>query len=289
MPSTPQGKKPKKQPTDRKAPQANFGSSWKKPLTDLDLPSGERCQVKRPGVQGLIKAGVLHSLDSLTAIVQSETIPKAEGKPVTDVEAIAADPDKFNKMMETVDKIVCHVVTQPKVLPALQPVWEEAPVYSEDGQRLLQAGVQKKDANGDLEWELIPDEDRDPESVYVDYIDAVDKMFIMNFAVGGSADLAEFRAQTEALVGGVPAGKQLRTRPSELYGVDDELTAWSFDRAVQTFGTALENRLHEVTRKQKNQAAANRKAHQELDKWLTSADTKAVKGRFRDPMATVKA
>ncbi|WNM69102.1 hypothetical protein SEA_ERUDITE_26 [Microbacterium phage Erudite] len=206
MPSTTQGKKPKK-PADHQAPQANFGSSWKKPLTDLDLPSGERCQVKRPGVQGLIKAGVLHSLDSLTAIVQTETIPKAEGKPVTDVEKIANDPVKFGQMMDMVDKIVVHVVTQPKVLPAVQEVWEETPVYSEDGKRLLQAGVQKKSASGDLEWELIPDEDRDPEAVYVDYIDSVDKMFIMNFAVGGSGDLAEFRAQTEALVGGVPAGE----------------------------------------------------------------------------------
>ncbi|QPX61871.1 tail assembly chaperone [Microbacterium phage DannyDe] len=276
MPSTTQGKKPKK-PADRQAPQANFGSSWKKPLTDLDLPSGERCQVKRPGVQGLIKAGVLHSLDSLTAIVQTETIPKAEGKPVTDVEKIANDPVKFGQMMDMVDKIVVHVVTQPNVLPAVRPVLDDNK-------------QPKTNRDGDPITELIPDEDRDPEAVYVDYIDSVDKMFIMNFAVGGSGDLAEFRAQTEALVGGVPAGgKQLRTRPSELYGVDDELTAWSFDRAVQTFGTALENRLHEVTRKQKNQAAANRKAHQELDKWLASADTKAVPGRFRDPMATVRA
>ncbi len=203
MPSTTSGKKPKKQPTDRKAPQANFGSSWKKPLTDLTLPSGEMCQVKRPGVQGLIKAGVLHSLDSLTAIVQQETIPKAEGKPVKAVESVVNDPVKFTQMMETVDKIVIHVVTQPKVITDKREVWEEPPVFSEDGQRLLQAGVQKKDNNGDLLWEDIPDEDRDPEAIYVDYIDSVDKMFIMNFAVGGSADLAEFRAATEASLGGV--------------------------------------------------------------------------------------
>lgn len=83
--------------------------------------------------------------------------------------------------------------------------------------------------------------------------------------------------------------KQLKSRPSEIYGIDDELTAWSFDRAVQTFGGALENRLREVTKKTKTQAAADRKAHAELDKWLSSADTKAVPGRFRDPMATVRA
>lgn len=83
--------------------------------------------------------------------------------------------------------------------------------------------------------------------------------------------------------------KQLKTRPSELYGVEDELTAWSFDRAVQTFGQALEAAIRTATKKTKNQAAADRKAQQTLDKWLSSADTKAVPGRFRDPMATVKA
>lgn len=187
MPSTPQGKKPKKQPTDRKAAQSNFGSSWKKPLTDLDLPSGERCQVKRPGVQGLIKAGVLHSLDSLTAIVQQETIPKAEGKPLRAAKSLVNDPEKFDQMMNTVDKIVCHVVTQPTVLPSVRPV--------------LVDGEQKTDANGEKVFEDIPDDERDHEAVYVDYIDSIDKMFIMNFAVGGSADLAEFRAATEASMG----------------------------------------------------------------------------------------
>lgn len=189
MPSTTSGKKPKKQPTDRQAPQANFGSSWKKPLTDLTLPSGEMCQVKRPGVQGLIKAGVLHSLDSLTAIVQQETIPKAEGKPpVKAAESLINDPEKFDQMMSMVDKIVCHVVTQPTVLPSVRPVLDEN-------------NEQKIDAKGDKVFEDIPEDERDPEAVYVDYIDSIDKMFIMNFAVGGSADLAEFRAATEASLG----------------------------------------------------------------------------------------
>jgi len=82
--------------------------------------------------------------------------------------------------------------------------------------------------------------------------------------------------------------KQLRSRPSEIYAIEDELTAWSFDRAVQTFGSALENRLHQVTEKTKNQQSGQRKAQMELDKWLASADTKATPGRFRDPMATRK-
>lgn len=83
--------------------------------------------------------------------------------------------------------------------------------------------------------------------------------------------------------------KQLHKRPSELYGIDDELVAWSFDRAVQTFGVSLEEAIRVSTKKTKNQAAADRKAHQTLDKWLSSGDTKVTKGRFRDPMSELKA
>lgn len=78
--------------------------------------------------------------------------------------------------------------------------------------------------------------------------------------------------------------KQLRVRPSEIYDVEDEVTAWSLDRAIQTFGNALENRLHEVTSKTKNKAAADRKSTAELTKWLSSGDKTTTKGRFRDPM-----
>jgi hypothetical protein len=191
----------KKKPTDRKPKTTNYGSSWRTPLHDLELPSGEVCQAKRPGVQGLVKAGVLHSLDSLTSIVQSETIPKAEGKPLAkdkSVQAIMEDPDKFNKMMEQTDKIVMFVVVQPKIHPNTRPVMQD---IIDDGVKLGEEAVMK---DGEPVLEEIPLEERDPELVYIDYIDPMDKMYIMNFAVGGSVDLQSFRAQAQASMGGVP-------------------------------------------------------------------------------------
>lgn len=190
-----------KKPQDRKPKTLKYGKSWKTNLVDLELPSGETCQVRRPGVQGLIKAGVLHSLDSLTSIVQTETIPKAEGKPPqTDVSALINDPEKFGEMMEQVDKIVIHVVTQPKVHTHMRPVRE---LVDED----LDLWENKLDADEKPVLEEIPDDERDPELVYVDYIDSMDKMFIMSFAVGGSADLQRFRQESEAIVGSLPPGE----------------------------------------------------------------------------------
>ncbi|WMI33125.1 tail assembly chaperone [Microbacterium phage RikSengupta] len=267
--------KKSKKPTDHQSKSTRYGSSWRSPLHDLELPSGETCQVKRPGVQGLIKAGVLHSLDTLTSIVQTETIPKAQGLPVkNDIKAIVEDPEKFGAMMGVVDKITLFVVTQPPLLSNLRPVLDEndEPVLK-DGEPVM---------------EEIPLQERDKEAVYVDYVDENDKMFIMQYAVGGSADLTEFREKTQALVGGLPARKSLKTRPSEIYSIEDEVTAWFFDRAVNTFGAALESRLHAVTEKTKTRSAGQKKAQQELDKWLSSADTKVAKGRFRDPMSSGK-
>lgn len=55
---------------------------------------------------------------------------------------------------------------------------------------------------------------------------------------------------------------------------------------MQTFGNALETKLHEVTEKTKNKASADRKAEQTLQSWLNSDNPAAITpGRFRDPMA----
>lgn len=83
--------------------------------------------------------------------------------------------------------------------------------------------------------------------------------------------------------------KQLGIRPSELYGIDDEVTAWSFDRAVLTFGNALESKLQIVARSAKKQKEAERRVQRELDKWLSSADSQASKARrFADPMDLIR-
>jgi hypothetical protein len=78
-------------------------------------------------------------------------------------------------------------------------------------------------------------------------------------------------------------GKTLRVRPSEFYKIEDELAAYSFDRAVNTFGQKLEARLQEVSSKAKNKSTADRKVQQEMTKWLFSDSPAQARGRFRSP------
>lgn len=80
--------------------------------------------------------------------------------------------------------------------------------------------------------------------------------------------------------------KTLHQRPSEIYFVVDELAAWCFDRAVTTFGLAVEGAIEKATAKAKTMEEAKRKGKRELDKWLREPDEGP---KFRDPAAERKA
>lgn len=75
---------------------------------------------------------------------------------------------------------------------------------------------------------------------------------------------------------------QWGTRPSELYGIREELAAHNFDRAVMYFGTNVEAEMHAAAEKGKTSKAARQKAQQVLNKWLVEPGETP---RFRDPAA----
>jgi hypothetical protein len=179
------------------ASKKKHGAGWSKSAQydDITLPSGETCRVRKSmGVSGLIKMGVLDSLDSLTGKVLGETLPKAQGRPKVKAEDILADPKKYEDMMETVDKIVAYVVVEPVVLVSHRPVLEESgePRLSQENKPVT---------------EEIPEEDRDEEAVYSDYIDEMDRMAIMQYALGGNAEFDRFRRESAAALDGVPDGE----------------------------------------------------------------------------------
>lgn len=152
--------------TDERYAPSQWGSTGG--LEDLEMPSGQMAQVRRPGPQGLIEAGVIHSLDALTGIVQNELIPQAEGTPKIDVKKLMKNESALTSIIHTADRVVVHCVVQPKV-------------------------------------EMTPNDvtSRKPGVIYADMIDLEDKMFIMQFAMGGTRDVATFREESKKAVGGV--------------------------------------------------------------------------------------
>jgi hypothetical protein len=140
---------------------------------ELELPSGQVILCKRPGPQGLMEAGLLEALDTLTAIVDGELIPKAEGQAPEiklDPAKLMADPAKLEQMLHMMNRIVCHVVIEPQV-------------------------------------KMTPNDitNREHGVVYTDQIDMDDKSFILQFAMGGTRDLETFRQESQAALGSMAA------------------------------------------------------------------------------------
>lgn len=152
-----------------------------KPM-ELDLPSGNTCLAIRPGAQGLIKEGLLDSLDQLTALVQKEHIDSKDPRKglQSAVNAMAANPKDLMEGLEMVDKVIAFVVKEPKV-------WMDE--YEKDGVTL---------------------KPRKPDRLYADGVDLEDKMFIFQWTVGGTADLARFREESNQLMGNIPAQQDVR-------------------------------------------------------------------------------
>jgi hypothetical protein len=179
-------------PTDKYAPTA-WGQLY---LHDLEVPSGQLCQVRRPGVEGLMRENVLPRIDRLTDLVDKKHVRRVrEGKQISDsidLASLAADQDQLLELLSIADRVVEAIVVQPLIL---RPV-----VRGEHGELML-------DADG-KEIMLQP-ADRQPGVVYTDYIDANDRMFIFNYAVGGSADLERFRQQSAKLIGSLGTGEDM--------------------------------------------------------------------------------
>jgi len=147
-------------------------TTWtKKRGEDLLLPSGNTARVRRPGPEALLKKGVLP--DALAAQVQ-EMIAKGKGTiSQKQTEELGNDPETVLAMLDAMDRVLCTVVLEPKVL------------------------YHRNDKGED-----IPEEERE-DGIYTDDVDFEDKSFIFQYAVGGTRDLARFRRETGISLGDV--------------------------------------------------------------------------------------
>lgn len=149
-------------------------------LEDLELPTGQLVLVRRPGVEGLMKAGVIKNLDSLTSIV-AKHIQTVEGKNGPQQELNISDlmeDQKLDEIVHVIDKVLCYCVVKPQVVPTPNDVTLKVP------------GV-----------------------VYTNMIDLLDKMFVFNYVVGGTRDLESFRGELNELLGDVEAGAGVSDSP----------------------------------------------------------------------------
>jgi hypothetical protein len=207
-----QGKLPK---TGRPAAQFSGGryapKQWgQEVLMDLECPSGQRCQVRRPGITGLVKAGVLDSIDSLSAIVKTEHIDRVEqGKDPhvsqQEIAELARNKDGLLKAVDLAAKVTVHVVTQPKLTAVplvLNPVTGEPEL--DDDLRPIEMPIEDRPKT-----RFDPETNEPVQIIYVDQVDLMDQMFILQFVVGGVTDLESFRSGIAEAVGGLEGGTEV--------------------------------------------------------------------------------
>ena len=167
-----------------------YGAGWGSPLRDVKMPSGTLAQLRRPGVPGLVAAGVIDNLDTLSNLVVDQHINRARGtrklaKQNVDTAKLMANPQAMKDIGAVMEKIVCYVVNQPEVRPV--PRDEKDLAIPEARRKELPSGV-----------------------IWYDWVTPEDAVFILNYAVGGTADLAQFREEFSELLGGVSEGQKLQ-------------------------------------------------------------------------------
>lgn len=163
-------------PTSKYAPDA-WLSGGVGGMEDLTVPSGQMCLVRRPGFEGLMKAGVLQNVDSLTQVVNEKHLKRVQGEDPSaaleiDMSSLMKDEGAMDDVTNVIDKVICHCVVKPEIHRTPNDVTR-----------------------------------RQPGVVYADMVDLVDKMFIFNYVVGGTRDLESFRSGLGEVVGGVEAGE----------------------------------------------------------------------------------
>lgn len=180
---------------------ATSAGEWKKAESQyplIETPTGKWIRLKRPGMTKFLEAGFLP--DSLAAMVRKE-INSASRKKVDPKKLMDSlgdvDGDAALEMLASMDRIVCAVMVEPKVVSHLRPKLgpkgdhgEMIPLVEPGGKQIM---------------EEIPEDERADDVVYTDWIDQDDKNFIFRVAVGGSTDLTRFRAEQSAVVDAVSA------------------------------------------------------------------------------------
>jgi hypothetical protein len=173
---------------------------------ELTLPSGQTCQARKIGMEGLLEMGILDQADSLTAIAEKYTSSKKVGGPdgptvaETNDAALLADPAALKAVIGLADRAMPVIVVSPPV--ALH--YSERVVGKTKVTKLLTEDDRVK----------IREERNQPGLIFTDQIDFADKMHLFDWASGGLKGLTSFRGESTADVGVVGA-KPSRPKPTK--------------------------------------------------------------------------
>jgi hypothetical protein len=152
--------------------------------TPLALPSGLVVKARRVQLRTYLATGNVPN--PLLEIVQ-EALQKGQEADISAIVGAGPDGDgvdmeQVNAMFELVEALVMEMVVEPKVHPLPELIDEDEEVVEEDDPR----------------YSDMLEEAKDEDLVYIDDFDEEDKMFLFQWATGGTSDIATFREEAGA-------------------------------------------------------------------------------------------
>lgn len=200
----------------RKATGVTSAKDWKgkrqRDGQDLPLPSGNVARVRQISPVAFLESGFLP--DPLTNIVR-KAINSKQGLKPTDVNKIADDPKRLVETMEVFDRVLTYCVIEPVI--ELKPNCIHVALDGEDagvcGESLAHASHNERDHE---HFHKFMEGERDADVLYSDEVDLDDKIFIFQWALGGTSNLENFRDEQRSSMGLVsdrkrPQGAAKRT------------------------------------------------------------------------------
>lgn len=153
-------------------------AEWKKPSRgmEVEVPSGNVALVRPVGMQAFLQKGIIPN--SLRGIAMEAISGK---KKAPEMKMDDMSPEKIEDMLVLFDSVTCYCVIEPKVTPV--PL--------------------------DDEGEPIPLADRDSSELYVDEVNLDDKIFIFQFACGGTRNVEQFREEFSVSLDAISGGQNM--------------------------------------------------------------------------------
>lgn len=200
--------------TSKPKKKTNSARNWKRNKgEELELPSGNVALVRRPGPAALLSGGVLP--DTLMPIVQ-RAIRSGQGLKPIDEQELMNDPEKIVDALVAIDRLTAVVVAEPKVAFHKHSLKDVTPKGTTE--KLEDIPEDARNGEPCACGETHPDPE---EVVYTDEVDIDDKLFIFNYAVGGTRDLERFRSQFGTGLGNIlaePGNEDAPVRPGGSVG-----------------------------------------------------------------------
>ena len=155
------------------------------------LPSGNNALVRRTGPEAFLEQGLIP--DMLTPIVEKAIHSKQGLKPQKQKDMLK-DPKAMGSIVEMLDRTLCYAVVEPHV--SMPPTCTVCDVLD------ISSANQHKDEKR-ADYHVFVEDKRIDGVLYADRVDFDDKMFVMNFCLGGTRDLETFRSQSGTSMAGL--------------------------------------------------------------------------------------